>query len=91
MTFADTLKAAKGNGYYYDAATDTHLPRMLAIIGNGEEVETQPVIACEYNMKTGIATLLLADMSKTEVDTKVDRVAIATDGVVYNRFNGEVI
>lgn len=64
---------------------------ILAIIGSGEEVETLPVVAGEYNMATGVITLVTSDYLKVEVNTKIDRVALAEYGQVCNTFNGEVI
>jgi hypothetical protein len=64
---------------------------ILAIIGNGEELLTAPVEACEYNMRTGVMTLYKADKTKSEIDTKIERVSLAENGRICNTFNGEVI
>lgn len=64
---------------------------ILAIIGNGEELLTEPVLAAEYNMKTGVIVLLKPDKTKAEVDTKIDRVLLAENGHICNTFNGEII
>lgn len=64
---------------------------VLAIIGDGEEVNTLPVVAGKYNIDTGVITLLKPDRSKIEVDTKIDRVALVECGCICNIFNGEVI
>lgn len=63
---------------------------MLAIIGSGEELLTEPIVACEYNMKTGVMTLIKPDYTKAEVNTKIDRVSLAENGRICNTFNGEV-
>lgn len=64
---------------------------ILAIVGNGEEVQTLPVVAGVYNMSTGVIILIRPDYSRVEVDTKRDRVALAENGRVCNTFNGERI
>jgi hypothetical protein len=64
---------------------------ILAIIGNGEELLTEPILACEYSMETGVMTLYKTDKTKVEVDTKIDRVSLAENGCIRNTFNGETI
>jgi hypothetical protein len=64
---------------------------MLAIVGNGEAVETQLVVAYEYNMKTGVLIILTPGMAKIEIDTKVDKVVVAESGVICNTFKGVTI
>jgi hypothetical protein len=64
---------------------------ILAIIGNGEELLTEPILACEYSMETGVLTLYKTDETKVEVDTKIDRVSLAENGCICNTFNGETI
>lgn len=64
---------------------------ILAVIGNGEEVQTLPVVCAEYNIATGVITLLTHGHDKIEVDTSVIRVALSERGRVCNTFNGEVI
>jgi hypothetical protein len=63
---------------------------MLAIIGNGEELQTEPIKASEYNLGTGILTLLKYDYTKVDINTKLQRVALAQNGRVINTFRGEI-
>lgn len=42
-------------------------------------------------MKTGVLILLTPDMTKVEVDTKIDKVVVAEAGAICNTFKGITI
>lgn len=62
---------------------------MIAVIGSGMVVLTVPVLAADFNEKSGHVCLLHTDRSKTSIDTNKDKVVIKKDRKIIEVFKGK--